>query len=65
MYIKNLKEFRKQRKLTQENIANILEMKQEQYQRYEIGKRDLPIEHLITLAEFYNTSTDNILGIKK
>lgn len=64
MYIKNLKEFRENKKLTQNDIANVLEMKREQYQRYEVGKRELPINCLVKLAEFYNTSTDEILGIK-
>jgi transcriptional regulator with XRE-family HTH domain len=30
---------------------------------YENGKRNLPIEHLIKLSEFYNVSTDFILNI--
>ncbi len=64
MYIKNLKEFRKNKNLTQENIAEILETTREQYSRYETGKRDLPINHLITLAEFYEKTTDELLGIK-
>lgn len=64
MYIKNLKEFRENKKLTQNDIANVLKMKREQYQRYEVGKRELPINCLVKLAEFYNTSTDEILGIK-
>ena len=64
MYIKNLKEFRENKNLTQENIAEILGMKKQQYYRYETGQRDLPLNHLIKLAQFYNTSTDKILGIK-
>lgn len=64
MYIKNLKELRENKNLTQENIAEILGMKRQQYYRYETGKRELPINCLVKLAEFYNTSTDEILGIK-
>lgn len=64
MYIKNLKEFRENKNLTQENIAEVLGMKSQQYYRYEKGKRDLPITCLIKLAEFYQTSTDELLGIK-
>lgn len=64
MYIKNLKIFREQRNLTQKNVAEILEMQQVQYYRYEAGKRDLPTEDLIKLAKFYNTTTDELLGIK-
>lgn len=38
-------------------------MKQPQYARYETGKRDMPLEYLIKLAEFYNTSVDYILEL--
>ena len=34
----------------------------QQYSLYELGKRTLPIDLLIKLAEFYNTSTDYIIG---
>jgi transcriptional regulator with XRE-family HTH domain len=64
MYIKKLKEFRENNNLTQKDVAEELKITQQQYCLYEIGKRDLPINHLITLAEFYKTTTDNILGIK-
>ncbi|MCI8621700.1 MAG: helix-turn-helix transcriptional regulator [Clostridia bacterium] len=63
MYIKRLKELREDHDLKQSNIADMLKMKQPQYARYETGKRDLPLDNLITLAEFYKTSTDYILGL--
>lgn len=63
MYFKRLKDLREDRDLKQINIANILKMKQPQYARYEIGKREIPIECLIKLAIFYGTSTDYILGL--
>lgn len=65
MYIKNLKEFRENKNLTQENIAEVLGMKKQQYYRYEKGKTELPINYLIELAKFYETSTDEILGIER
>ncbi len=61
MYLKRLKELREDHDLKQIYIAKLLNMKQQQYQRYEIGRRDIPIDNLITLADFYNTSTDYIL----
>ena len=63
MYIKRLKELREDKDLKQMNIAVLLNMKQPQYARYETGKREIPIDNLIKLANFYNTSTDYILGI--
>ena len=32
------------------------------YSRYERGFQNIPIEHLLKLADYYNTSTDYILG---
>ena len=44
-------------------IAAFLHIKQNTYSQYENGKRQLPIEILISLARFYNVSTDFILGL--
>lgn len=38
------------------------ECTQPQYFRYEQGYRDIPTDILIALADYYNTSTDYILG---
>lgn len=43
-------------------IARLLKTTQPQYSRYETGERELPIRHLVTLADFYNVSADYILG---
>ena len=32
------------------------------YSHYEMGKRDIPTDILIKLADFYHTSTDYLLG---
>ncbi len=61
MFLKRLRELREDKDLKQTNIANILKMKQQQYARYESGQRDIPLDCLIKLADFYNTSTDYIL----
>lgn len=61
MYLKRLKELREINNEKQISIANLLNMKREQYSRYETGKRDIPLDCLIQLADFYNTSTDYLL----
>ena len=43
--------------------AEYLHIKQNTYSQYENGQRQLPIEMLIKLAEYYNVTTDYILGI--
>ena len=60
MYLKRLKDLREDNDLKQQDVANILKIKQQQYSLYETGKRDLPFELAIILAKFYNTSLDYI-----
>ncbi|MBO5454789.1 MAG: helix-turn-helix transcriptional regulator [Clostridia bacterium] len=62
MYFQRLKDLRDDLDLTQENIADILKIQQTVYSRYERGIQNIPLEHLLTLADFYKTSTDYILG---
>ena len=62
MYLKRLKDLREDNELRQDDIAKILNITRQQYSLYELGKRTLPIDLLNILAEFYNTSTDYILG---
>lgn len=63
MNIERLKEIRKDKDLTQEDIAKVLNIKQEQYSRYESGKRDIPVYYLIKLAEYYAVSVDYLLTL--
>lgn len=58
-----IREIREDRDLTQSDIAKILNVSQVAYSFYEIGKRQLPIELLIKLAKYYNTSTDYLLEL--
>lgn len=58
-----LKDLREDRDLTQEKIASILNCKQNTYQQYESGKRQIPIDSLKKLAIFYNTSIDYIVEL--
>lgn len=58
--IRNLRE---DKDLTQKQVGQLLNMSQTGYNQYEIGKNDIPTKVLIQLAEFYNTSTDYLLGI--
>lgn len=62
MYFKRLRELREDNDLTQNTIAKILKTTQENYQRYESGKRDIPIEKAIKLAELYNVTLDYLVG---
>lgn len=62
LYLQRLKDLREDRDLYQSDIAKLLKTTQPQYSKYETGEREIPVRHLITLADFYHTSTDYILG---
>ena len=57
-----LKDLREDKDLTQNQIAQFLGMSQTGYSKYETGENDIPTQILIKLADYYNTSTDYILG---
>ena len=56
--IKNLRE---DSDLTQEYLAKFLNISQVAYSYYELNKRSVPVEVLIKLANFYQTSVDYLL----
>ncbi len=56
------KDMREDKDMTQAQIAEILGIQQTVYSRYERGFQYIPIKHLIKLADFYNVSTDYLLG---
>ena len=49
--------------LRQKDVAELLNMNQEVYRRYEKGIREIPVWAVIKLAKFYKTTTDYILGL--
>lgn len=53
---------REDRDLTQNEIAQYLNIKQNTYSQYETGKREIPIELLWKLADYYQTSVDYLIG---
>ena len=58
-----IRAFREDRDLTQKKIAEILNMSQTGYSKYETGENDIPTRILIELAMYYDTSIDYLLGI--
>ena len=59
---KRIRSLREDNDLTQTQVANILGMSQTGYSKYETGENDIPTAILIKLANFYNTTTDYLLG---
>ena len=59
----HIRELREDADLSQKDIARILNCSQVAYSYYEIGRRDIPTEILIKLAQYYNCSVDYLLGL--
>ena len=57
------KDLREDNDKFQKDIAQLLGISQQYYSEYEKGNRTIPINHLITLAKYYNTSIDYIVGL--
>lgn len=62
MYFQRLKDLREDNDLKQVQIAELLGIHQAIYSRYERGAQNIPLEHLLFLADYYDVSTDFILG---
>lgn len=61
---KKLKAARKEAGYTQRDIERLTGIKQSTLAGYEVGRTEPDIETLGTLADFYNVSTDWLIGTK-
>ena len=61
-YYQRLKDLREDKDMTQKEVADVLGLKQQSYQRYESGNIELPMHFFVKLAEFYDVSIDYIAG---
>ena len=61
MYLKKLEDLRLDHDLTQQQVADYLGCQREVYRRYEKGTRELPLDFLIKLADYYRVSVDYLL----
>ena len=58
-----IKALREDNDLNQKDIADVLNVSQSTYSRYESGFLDVPTEVLIALSNHYGVSVDYILGL--
>ncbi len=61
-YCRRLRDLREDHDKTQQDIAEVLGTSQTMYARYERGANELPLRHLLKLAEYYGVSADYLLG---
>lgn len=60
---KRIRNLREDNDLKQSTIASDLGISQPQYQRFESGTRQIPVDILIRLAAIYDVSVDYLLGL--
>ena len=58
-----LKDLREDLDITQKELADYLNIKQNTYSQYENGQRQIPIDALVKVALYFKTSTDYILEL--
>lgn len=61
-YTQRLEDLRKDKDLTQEQVATLLGLKREQYRRYETGINEIKVSFIIKICKLYNVSADYLLG---
>ena len=62
MKFQRIQDLRIDSDLSQKNIGEILHISQRSYSHYETGSRNIPIEMLIRLADYYDTTIDYLVG---
>lgn len=62
-YHSRIRRIRTDRRQSQQSIADVLGISRRTYSDYERGILRIPVEHLITLARYYDVSMDYITGV--
>lgn len=62
MFLPRLRDLREDRDRKQKEVAAILGIDQRVYSNYETGKREIPLRHLMVLADYYQVSLDYLTG---
>ena len=62
-YYQRLRDLREDNDMTRSDVAALLGTAREQYNKYELGKQEIPFHRLITLAKHYNVTIDYLAGI--
>ena len=62
---KIIRDLREDNGYSQQQIADILDIKRTMYQKYEYGETELPMRHAKALAKLYKVSLDYIAGLTK
>jgi len=63
MVMQRLRNLREDSDLTQVQMGKMLNITQKAYSNYETGQRSIPLDVLIKLAKYFDTSTDYLLEV--
>ena len=62
MKFQRIQDLRTDADLSQRQLSEILHISQRSYSHYKTGSRNIPIEMLIRLANYYDISIDYLVG---
>ena len=62
MKFQRIQDLRTDADLSQKQLSEILHISQRSYSHYETGSRNIPVEMLIRLANYYDISDDYLVG---
>ena len=62
MKFQRIQDLRTDADLSQKHLSEILHISQRSYSHYETGSRNIPVEMLIRLANYYDISVDYLVG---
>ncbi len=62
-YYERIKALREDADKTQRELASYLNIAQNTYSQFETGKREISIELLIKICQYFQVSSDYILGL--
>ena len=63
MQFKRIRELRLDRRLTQREMAELLQISRSTYSGYERGTSDIPLEVICGIADLHHTSLDYLAGL--
>ena len=62
MKFQRIQDLRTDADLSQKQLSEILHISQRSYSHYETGSRNIPVEMLIRLVNYYDISVDYLVG---
>ena len=62
MKFQRIQDLRTDADLSQKQLSEILHISQRSYSHFETGSRNIPVEMLIRLANYYDISVDYLVG---